>query len=432
MNAAPVKAISIPDLAIIPVQEFRCFRNEEPEMSPADRAEALKFGRSNNLIDRITDDYEALGLVGEHHNKLLCYLAAVSRRLDTDSVLSVLVLSSSGAGKSFLQDKTLKLCPEEDVVAVSSLTDKALFYRGEDLSHKILALAEAAGMKNAYQIRTLISEGELSVESVTRAGGQMTTTKNTVKGPCSVFLTTTDPTVDPELASRMWVLGVDESKDQTRRILEVQRDSQSLEGIIRRAQRDHLVSRHHNFQRLLRDDLRVVNPFAGELFWNDDRLTARRNQPKYLNLCKAIAFLRQMQKPVNHYQDGSLDFDYIEVDMDDIRLATALATEILGTDLNDLSVPARDLLAMADGYVGLHAKSSKERHIFTFTRRELREFTGWGKTRLATHLNELRDFELIVKQSGKRNCLEHYRLLYDAEQVQQNGGKVLAGLKSVE
>lgn len=118
--------------------------------------------------------------------------------------------------------------------------------------------------------------------------------------------------------------------------------------------------------------------------------------------------------------------------MDDIRLATALATEILGTDLNDLSVPARDLLAMADGYVGLHAKSSKERHIFTFTRRELREFTGWGKTRLATHLNELRDFELIVKQSGKRNCLEHYRLLYDAEQVQQNGGKVLAGLKSVE
>ena len=66
-----------------------------------------------------------------------------------------------------------------------------------------------------------------------------------------------------------------------------------------------------------------------------------------------------MQKPVSHYQDGNLDFDYIEVDMDDIRLATALATEILGTDLNELSVPARDLLAMVEGYVGLHAKSSQ-------------------------------------------------------------------------
>jgi hypothetical protein len=271
----------------------------------------------------------------------------------------------------------------------------------------------------------------LSVESVTRAGGQMTTTKNTVKGPCSVFLTTTDPNIDPELASRLWILGVDESRSQTQRILEVQRNSQSLEGIIRKAQREQLVRKHHNFQRLLRNDLRVVNPFADKLFWNDDRLTARRNQPKFLNLCKAVAFIRQMQKPVNRYDDDSLSLDYTEVDMDDIRLATALATEILGTDLTELSVPARDLLAMIDGYVRLRTKSPQERQFFTFTRRELREFSGWGKTRMGTHLNELREFELVVRESSKRNGLENYRLLYDAEQAQQNGGKVLVGLKSV-
>ena len=41
------------------------------------KQQAIQFGESD-LFSAIKDDYTALGLVGEDHNKLMCYLAAVS------------------------------------------------------------------------------------------------------------------------------------------------------------------------------------------------------------------------------------------------------------------------------------------------------------------------------------------------------------------
>ena len=73
---------------------------------------AIEMG-TGNIFQTILEDYEKLGVVGEDHNKLMCYLAATSRLMDNP--LNILVLSSSGAGKSTLQDKTLKLMPPEDV-----------------------------------------------------------------------------------------------------------------------------------------------------------------------------------------------------------------------------------------------------------------------------------------------------------------------------
>ena len=90
----------------------------------------------------------SLGVIGEDSNKLLSYLVMTSRKLPEP--LALLILSGSGAGKSYLQDTVLALCPEEDLVKLTSLTDQALFYRGEDsLRHKVLALEEQAGAKGA-------------------------------------------------------------------------------------------------------------------------------------------------------------------------------------------------------------------------------------------------------------------------------------------
>ena len=82
---------------------------------------------TGNIFQTILEDYEKLGMVGEDHNKLMCYLAATTRLMEKP--LNILVLSSSGAGKSTLQDKTLKLMPPEDVIRTSAISDKALFYQ---------------------------------------------------------------------------------------------------------------------------------------------------------------------------------------------------------------------------------------------------------------------------------------------------------------
>ena len=198
-------------------------------MTPQERQEAEAFGQQANIFDLILQDYAACGLVGEEPNKLLCYLAAVSRK--TNDPLSVLILASSGAGKSTLQDATLLFCPPEDVIKLTSLTGRALFYKGaKSLKHKILALEEEAGAQQAaYAIRNLISAGELIIETTVKdlGSGRMTTMQNRVEGPTAVFITTTNPDTDPETRSRFFVTGVDESREQTRAILETQRKRQT-------------------------------------------------------------------------------------------------------------------------------------------------------------------------------------------------------------
>lgn len=357
--------------------------------------EAIEMG-TGDIFQTILDDYESLGLIGENHNKLMCYLAATTRLMEKP--LNILVLSSSGAGKSTLQDKTLKLMPPEDVIRTSAISDKALFYQ-KSLKGKILAIEEAAGMKDSYAIRTLISEGYLMQESV--AGCQSVT--RYVEGGCSIFQTTTNPEINPETKSRFFVLGMDESREQTRRILEMQRKSHTLKGMIGNCDESSIIQKHHIFQRLL-NPYAVVNPYAEELFYEDDRLQARRDQPKFLNLCNAVAFLNQMKKSVKRY--GNVE--YIEVDRDDIRQAVELASEVIGVNLDDLSIPARNLL---EQLVKLNLK--------TFTRREVMEKTGWTKTRLHIHLQELLDMELVILDSGKKNTLQKYKLLYEGDLTQR-------------
>lgn len=364
---------------------------------------AIEMG-TGNIFQTILEDYEKLGVVGEDHNKLMCYLAATSRLMDNP--LNILVLSSSGAGKSTLQDKTLKLMPPEDVIRTSAISDKALFYQ-KSLKGKILALEEASGMRDTYAIRTLISEGYLMQESVV---GCRSVSRH-VEGGCSIFQTTTNPEIDPETKSRFFILGVDESREQTRRILAMQRKSHTLEGLKDQSDKEGIIRKHHSFQRLLAP-CAVVNPFAEELFYEDDRLQARRDQPKFLNLCKAVAFLNQMKKPLENYNG----IDYIEVSREDIQQATELASELLGISLDDLSHPARNLLQL------LWEMDRK-----TFTRKEVMNHTGWTKTRLHIHLTELIEMELVLPESQKKNLLQTYKLLYNGEG--QDGRRFLLGLR---
>ncbi len=367
---------------------------------------AIQMG-AGDIFKAVLDDYETLGVIGEEHNKLMCYLAATSRLMDTP--LNILVLSSSGAGKSTLQDKTLKLMPPEQVIRASAISDKALFYM-DSLKGKLLALEEAAGMRDTYAIRTLISEGYLAQETVSGNQSQ----SRYVQGGCSIFQTTTNPEINPETKSRFFILGVDESREQTRRILAMQRKFHTLEGLKDNRDAMGIVRRHWAFQRLL-EPYPVVNPFAEELFYEDDRLQARRDQPKFLNLCKAVAFLNQMKKPLKNYNG----IKYIEVEREDIKQALTLAANLLGISLDDLSLPARNLLSL------LMQMKKK-----VFTRKEVMEFSGWTKTRLHIHLTELIQLELVLPESTKKTQLQTYKLLYHGEGT--TGRKFMIGLRPVQ
>jgi hypothetical protein len=346
--------------------------------------------------------------------------------------LALLILSGSGAGKSHLQDTILSLCPEEDLIKLTSLTDRALFYKGEDsLRHKVLAVEEVAGAAGAdYAIRNLISAKKLVIETTVKnpLTGKLETQVNVVHGPTAVFQTTTSPSTDAETRSRFILVSVDESPGQTRAILEAQRHRHTLEGLRRRKRLDGIIARHHAFQRLLRP-LKVVNPFEPLLSYADDRLAVRRDHPKYLGLVLAVSFLHQLQRPVRH--DAELGEDYLETTLDDIAVANELATALFGQSLEELSRPGYDLLRSILGFVQERARSTgtPPEGVF-FSRRELREALKWSEYQLRTYLDELSQLEYVLPLCGRQGQPFRYRLLYDGQG--DDGQRFLAGLKSVD
>ena len=190
------------------------------EMSATDRALGLSLLTDPQLFSRIVEDLSALGYVGEDLNKELLYLCASSRKLDDP--ISVLILSQSASGKSFLVDSVKKLMPPEDVVAVTSLSDQALNYI-DDLTHKFLVLGEAVhGDVVEHQIREMLSGKELSrlVTIKDPESGKMQS--RVVRTPVIVssVMSGTNQAVNPENASRCFLVNADETRSQTARIHE--------------------------------------------------------------------------------------------------------------------------------------------------------------------------------------------------------------------
>ena len=264
------------------------------QLNDDEQQQAIELLKSPDLLSRILEDFQTAGVVGEETNKLVGYLACVSRKLDKP--LAVIIQSSSAAGKSSLMDAILNLMPDEERVQYSAMTGQSLFYMGEtNLKHKILAIAEEEGAENAsYALKLLQSEGELTIASTGKdeSSGNMVTKEYRVEGPVMLFLTTTAIDIDEELMNRCLVLTVNESREQTQAIHAMQRKQQTLEGLLQNEEKKHLIQLHRNAQRLLRP-LLVANPFAEQLTFIDDKTRTRRDHMKYLSLIRAIALLHQ-------------------------------------------------------------------------------------------------------------------------------------------
>ena len=83
-------------------------------------------------------------MVGESRVAKLLFLIVVSRFLDRP--VSAAVKGPSSGGKSYLVESVLRFFPESAYYALTAMSDRALAYSEEPLSHRFLVLYEAAGM----------------------------------------------------------------------------------------------------------------------------------------------------------------------------------------------------------------------------------------------------------------------------------------------
>ncbi len=387
----------------------------QPQMADADRDAALALLKAPNLIERVLADFAAVGLVGEETNKLVGYLAAVSRKLDKP--LGVVIQSSSAAGKSTLMDAVLAFVPEEEKVKYSAMTGQSLFYMGEtNLKHKALAIVEEEGASRAsYALKLLQSEGELTIASTGKdpASGNLITQQYRVEGPVALLITTTARDIDEELMNRCLVLAVDEGREQTRAIHERQRARRTLNGLFANRERQALIALHQNAQRCLKP-LDVLNPFASFLTFPDQTTRLRRDHEKYLTLIDVIAFVHQHQRPIRVAERAGQRVEYIEATLADIELANAIAHDVLGRSLDELPPQTRRLLTLIDGHVGAECQRQAIRRAdYRFARRTLREAIAWGDTQLRLHLERLVELEYLIPRRDGAGGKFTYELAYE-------------------
>ena len=387
-------------------------KKERIEMSAAEAELGLSLLRDPRLFDRIIKDMSSLGYVGEDLNKVLLYLAASSRKLDDP--ISVLILSQSAAGKSYLVETVRKLMPAEDVVAVTSLSDQALNYI-EDLSHKFLILGEAVhGEVVEHQIREMLSGKELSRLVTVKDPETGKMQSRVVRTPVIVssMMSGTNHDLNPENASRYFVVNADESKEQTERIHERQRRKYSLErleagpGAV-----ETIIRTHQAAQRLLRK-VDIVNDFAPFVGFPSSLMRSRRDHDRFLDLIATVCYVRQYQK--QEERAGSVDF--IRTDLEDYRVAYKIMVEgVLSSTIRELPAGAVELYEEIRVWVRREAqKQGLKPEELSFTQRQVREMTGLGHTWVKEVLRKLVEYDHVtIARGGGARARAFYRLRAD-------------------
>ena len=388
-------------------------REEAYVMTAQERARGMEFLTSPDLFDELVSDMDTLGYVGEKLNKQLLYIAASSRKLADP--ISVLVIAQSASGKSMLVDTVRALIPPEDVIAVTSLSDQALNYVA-DLEHKFLILSEAIHNEVVeHQLREMLSAKELSrlVTMKDQKTGELRTRLVKTRAIVATVMTSTRYEVNPENASRSFMIDADESKEQTRRIHERQRMKNTHERYDEKTKYvPRILEKHHAAQRLLVQRV-IMNPFAKFLDFPDTLMRTRRDHDRFLDLIVAICFTRQFQKETLRRDDG---VEYIECDLDDYRIAYEIMIQaVLSSTMNEL--PAGSV-ALYDELRTLARREARkagiEPHEASLTQRDIREFTGRGQSWIKQQLRLLVDYEYVARaRGGGARTKGHYRIRSD-------------------
>lgn len=416
------------------LEELRAPVVKVPEMSEAERRQALELLCDPQLLERVLEAFSAMGIVGERDNLLAGYLVAISRKLSEP--LGLVLQSSSAGGKSALFDAILSLVPEEERLSYAAISGQSLYYMGKrSLRHRLLCVSEEVGAEKAsHALKLLQTSRELTIASTGKDGasGRITSHEYKVEGPVALMITTSKVELEEELLHRCLVLSVDESPEQTRAVQAAQQKAHTLEGILVAERRAELERLHQNAQRLLRP-LLVVNPHAIQIDFHDRRVRGRREHKKLLSLIEAIALVHQHQRPLErHVIIGERVLEYIEATAEDVALAERLMAVISGSATDELSPRTRELAHLLERYVAEQLEQGARRRPFLFSRREIREALGWGDTQLKTHLRRLVEAELVLVHRADHGRGVAYELCFErAERAERAGyGRPKGGLRS--
>lgn len=403
-------------------------KTEIHPLTEKEKKEALELLNTKYLLQNTNQLIGESGVIGEEVNRLIMFLIFCSRK--RDQPLHVVSLGSSGTGKTHLQESIGNLIPDEEKLEITTLSENAFYYFGQqELKHKLILIEDLDGVLQAlYPLRELQSKKKISKTiAFKNTKGETRSVHITVEGPVCVAGCTTQESIYEDNANRSFLLYLDETSEQDERIMEYQRKLSA--GKIDINQKQKAISQLQNCQRLL-ENIKVVNPYAEYLQLPKEILKPRRTNAHYLQFIEVITYYSQYQR--ERKVDETTGEEYIETTIEDIRNANQLLKEVLVRKSDTLTGNSRNQLEKFKSTRHCE-KQSKEANPNNknpiFTNLQLRYALKVTKTTAQRYLNQWQEVGLIKKMQNKETQTYYYQLL-DENEYQNLENKISEILES--
>jgi response regulator of citrate/malate metabolism len=388
------------------IEKEKITKPQPKQLTAQETEQVITFLKKNNLHKRTAGLLGTAGIVGEELNRLIMWYVFTSRKLNRP--LHIISFGSSGTGKSHLQEKVGELMPDEDKIEITALTQNAFYYFGADeLGHKLILIEDFDGALTAlYPIRELQSKQRIS-KTVTIKDSKGTTKAIHLKvqGPVTVAGCTTQESMYEDNANRSFLIYLDESKEQDKKVMQYQRLLAA--GKIDHEEEIRVRTFLQNVQRALKP-VKIINPYAESLEIPDDVFKPRRTNAHYLGFIEAVTFYHQYQRTeAVNLSTGEI---YIETTLEDIAIANELMKEILLRKSDELNKATRSYFEYLKAWL---RSEEKESFLLSEVRKALSVSHGSQKR----YMSILIDNYFVKKEKTKEgyvysvNSYEEYKTL---------------------
>jgi DNA primase len=403
-------------------------REETPlrVLTVKERQALESFAAKPKLIRRLNELLGKSGIVGEERNRIFLLLIAISHKMP--ETLHALIQGSSGSGKTRLLKQISDCIPKENVTKLTRLSDKVLYNFPENyFINRLLCLEDIDGLSEEaeFAFRELQSNGELnSATSIKLENGQITSGQKTVKGPIASLACTTRGEIYEDNMSRVFLIAVDESVEQTSRIIDYQNCVAA--GTINREDEEsnklfiqQLISILHPYK--------VINPFAGQLQLPPEAHKIRRLNDLFQSFVKMVTIL-------NQYQRRKDEKSRLITDIEDIETAVAVMFESIVLKVDELDGSLRQFYEQLKSYLQQQYPGKHQTAVFSL--REIRQALKVSKTQVFRYANDLTRLEYIEQSGGYPNKGFMYKICYwdhyqaMREKIRQSLDEQVKALKS--
>ncbi|WP_396146584.1 toprim domain-containing protein [Flavobacterium sp.] len=371
----------------------------QTEVLPASSSQlptAIDFLKRKHLLKNLNIEIGKAGIVGEENSRMLLFLIIISYL--NKSPLHALVQGSSGSGKTHIISRIADLMPQEDVLRFTRITESSLYNWGEfDLFQKVVIIEDLDGLKEdaLYALREFISNQVLrSSVTIKDKKGNNKSSHKIVKGQFSSLSATTKGETYEDNMSRSFLIAVDESKEQTKRIIEYQNKRNA--GEIDPNQSQKTI---HFIQQIIRSlkIYEVINPYATQLHLPEKVHKIRRLNEMYQAVIKQVTFLNQYQRKLTNNNQ-------LITEIEDIEQATEVLFESIILKVDELDGSLRQFFER----LKKHVKTENQE----FLQREIRQIFNISKTQLQRFINTLLELEYIKQSGGYNNKGVKYKIAY--------------------